>query len=139
MAEYYRCSFAASFCVGEGEEWARMVYALQGLQAMERQVGLTRGTQWPAGLSAGRKVARKARRSRQPDPVQGSASRPKSACEVCSSSPENRRVTWLSHKIKNGGSTSRDGIQAHREASMPTDAWRDRRTCVRRTRSVATA
>jgi protein gp37 len=30
-------------CVGAGEEWARKVYALRGLQGVERQVGLTRG------------------------------------------------------------------------------------------------
>jgi hypothetical protein len=32
-----------------------------------------------------------------------------------------------------------DGIRAHREASMPTDTWRDRRACVGRTRTAATA
>jgi hypothetical protein len=50
-------------CVGAGEEWARKVYALRGLRGVERQVGLTRGTRWPPGSSAGRMVARKARRS----------------------------------------------------------------------------
>jgi hypothetical protein len=50
-------------CVGAGEEWVRKVYALWGLRGVERQVGLTRGTQWPVGSSAGRMVARKARRS----------------------------------------------------------------------------
>jgi hypothetical protein len=40
-------------CVGAGEEWARKVYALRGLRGVERQVGLTRGTWWPAGSSAG--------------------------------------------------------------------------------------
>jgi hypothetical protein len=52
------------FCIGAGEEWAWKVYALRGLQGVERQVGLTRGTRWPTGSSAGRTVARKARRSR---------------------------------------------------------------------------
>jgi hypothetical protein len=56
-------------CVGASEEWARKVYALRGLQGVERQVGLTRGAWWPAGSSAGRMVARKARRSRRPEPV----------------------------------------------------------------------
>jgi hypothetical protein len=126
-------------CVGAGEEWARKVYALQGLRGVERQVGLTRGTQWPAGSSVGRMVARKARRSRRPEPVQGSSLRPESARGVCDGSPENRRVTWLSHKTKTGGSAGGDGIWAHREASMPADAWRDRRACVGRTRSAATA
>jgi hypothetical protein len=36
-------------CVGAGKEWARKVYALRGLWGVERQVGLTRGTRWPAG------------------------------------------------------------------------------------------
>jgi hypothetical protein len=39
-------------CVGAGEEWAQKVYALRGLRGVERQVGLTWGTQWPAGSSA---------------------------------------------------------------------------------------
>jgi hypothetical protein len=126
-------------CVGAGEEWARKVYALRGLRGVERQVGLTRGTRWTAGSSAGHMVARKARRSRGLEPVQGSGSRPESARGVCSGSPENRRVTWLTHKTKTGGSAGRDGIRAHREASMPADAWRDRRACVGRTQSAATA
>jgi hypothetical protein len=126
-------------CIGTGEEWARKVYALRGLRGVERQVGLTRGTQWPAGSSAGHMVARKARRSRRPEPVQGSGSRPESARGVYGGSPENRRVTWLSHKTKTGGSAGEDGIRARREASMSEDAWRDRRACVRRTRSSAMA
>jgi hypothetical protein len=126
-------------CVGAGEEWARKVYALRGLRGVERQVGLTRGTRWPAGSSAGRMVARKARRSRQPEPVQGSGSRPKSARGVCGGSPENHQVTWLSHRTKTGGSAGGDGIRARREASMPADAWWDRRAYVGRTRSAATA
>jgi hypothetical protein len=97
-------------CVGASEEWARKVYAMRRLRGVERQVGLTRGTRWPAGSSAGRMVARKARRSRRPEPVQGSGSRPESAREVCGS-PENRRVTCLSHKTKTGGSAGGDGIR----------------------------
>jgi hypothetical protein len=126
-------------CIGAGEEWARKVYALRGLRGVERQVGLTRGTWWPAGSSAGRMVARKARRSRRLESVQGSGSRPESARSVCGGSPENRLVTWSSHKTKTGGSAGRDEIQARREASMPADAWRDRRACVVKTRSAATA
>jgi hypothetical protein len=126
-------------CVGASEEWARKVYALRRLRGVERQVGLTRGTWWPAGSSAGRMVARKARRSHGQELVQGSGSRPESAHGVCSGSPENCRVTWLSHKTKTGGSAGGDGIQVRREASMPADAWRDRRACVGRTRSTATA
>jgi hypothetical protein len=85
-------------CTGAGEEWKRKVYALRGLRGVERQVGLTRGTRWPAGSSAGRMVARKARRSRRSEPVQGSGSQPKFAHGVCGGSPQNHRVTWLSHK-----------------------------------------
>jgi hypothetical protein len=126
-------------CIGAGEEWARKVYALRGLRGVERQVGLTRGTRWPAGSSAGRMMARKARRSRRPEPVQGSGSRPESARGVCGGSPENRRVTWLSHKTKTGGLAGGDGIRARREALMSADAWRDHRACVWRTQSAATA
>jgi hypothetical protein len=133
------CAGCGLICVGAGEEWVRKVYALRGLRGVERQVGLTGGTRWPAGSSASRMVASKARRSRPPEPVQGSGSRPESARGVCGGSLENCRVTWLSHKTKTGGSAGGDGIQAHREASMPAHAWRDRRACVRRTRSAATA
>jgi hypothetical protein len=126
-------------CVGPGEKWAQKVYALRGLRGVERQACLTRGTRWPAGSSAGRVVARKARKSRRPEPVQGSGSRPESARGVCGGSPENRQVTWLSHKTKTGGSAGGDGIRACREASMLADAWRDRRACMGRKRSAATA
>jgi hypothetical protein len=85
-------------CIGAGEEWARKVCALRGLRGVERQIGLTRWTRWPAGSSAGRMVARKARRSHRTELVQGSGSRPESARGVCGGSPKNRRVTWLSHK-----------------------------------------
>jgi hypothetical protein len=56
-------------CVGLGEEWARNVYAMRGLRGVYRQVGLTWGTQWPTGSSAGRMMARKARRSHRSEPV----------------------------------------------------------------------
>jgi hypothetical protein len=125
-------------CVGAGEEWARKVYALWGLRGVERQVGLTRGTLWPAGSSVGRMVARKARRSRRSELVQGSGPRPESARGVCGGSPQNRQVTWLSQKTKTGGSVGGDGIRARREASMPANAWRDRSACVGRTRSAVT-
>jgi hypothetical protein len=92
-----------------------------------------------AGSSAGRMVARKARRSRRSELVQGSGSQPESAHGVCGGSPQNRRVTWLSHKTKTGGSAGGDRNRARREASMPADAWRDHRACVGRTRSAATA
>jgi hypothetical protein len=112
---------------------------LRGLPGVERQVGLTRGTQWTTGSSAGCTVARKPIRSRRSEPMQGSSLQPKSACEVCGGSPQNYRVTWLSHKTKTGGSAGGDGIRARREASIPVDAWRDRRARVGRTRSAATA
>jgi hypothetical protein len=126
-------------CVGAGEERARKVYALQGLRGVERRVGSARGTLWPARSSAGRMVARKARRSRGQEPEQGSSSRPESACGVCGGSPQNRQVTWLSHKTKNGGSAGRDGIRVHRGASMSADTWRGRRACIGRTRIAAKA
>jgi hypothetical protein len=69
----------------------------------------------------------------------GSGSQPESARGVCGGSPENRRVTWLRHKTKTGGSAGGDGFRARREASMPVDVWRDRRTCVGRTRSAVMA
>jgi hypothetical protein len=106
---------------------------------VERQVGLTRGTQWPAGSSAGPMVARKARRSCRSEPVQGSGSQPKSARGVCGDSPQNCRVICLSHKSMTGGSAGGDGIRARREASMPADVWLDHRACFRRTSSTVTA
>jgi hypothetical protein len=138
LAEYCRCRLRLDLRWA-GEAWARKVYVLRGLRGVERQVGLTRGTRWPAGLSAGCMVARKARRSRGQELVQGSGSRPESARGVCGGSLENRRVTWFSHKTKTRGSTGGDGILARREASMLTDAWRDRRACIGRTRSAVTA
>jgi hypothetical protein len=126
-------------CVGTCEEWVRKVYALWGLRGVEKRVGLTRGTRWPAGSSAGRMVARKARWSHRSEQVQGSGSQPESAHEVCGGSLENRLVTWLSHKTKTGGSAGGDGIRVRWEASMPADAWRDRRACVGRTQTAATA
>jgi hypothetical protein len=84
-------------------------------------------------------VARKARRSRGLEPVQGSGSRPESARGVCGVSPQNRRVTWLSHKTKTVGSTGGDGIRTHREASMSADTWRDHRACVGRMLTVVKA
>jgi hypothetical protein len=83
---------------------------------------------WPARSGAGHMVARKARQSRRPEPVQGSGSKSESAPGVCGSSPKNGRGTWLSHKTKTGGSMGGDGIRAHREASMPANVWRDRMT-----------
>jgi hypothetical protein len=61
-------------------------------------------------------VARKARRSRGQESVQGSGSQLESARGVCGGSPTKCQVTWLSHKTKTGGSTGGDGIQACRKA-----------------------
>jgi hypothetical protein len=100
-------------CIGAGEERAQKVYALRGLRGVQRQVGSARGTWWPAGSSASHMVARKARViSRGQEPVLGSGSRPESARGVSDSSPQNRRVTWLRHKTKTGGSAGGDGIRA---------------------------
>jgi hypothetical protein len=82
-------------------------------------------------------VARKARRSRGQELVQGSGSRPESTRGVCDDSPQNRRVTWLSHKNKTGGPVGGDRMRACREASMSADTWRDRRACVERMRTAA--
>jgi hypothetical protein len=57
----------------------------------------------------GRTVARKARRSRRSEPVQGSGSQLKSARGVYSGSPQNR----LGYLVEMGG----DGIRTLREAS----------------------
>jgi hypothetical protein len=62
-------------------------------------------------------VARKARRSHEHEPVQGSDSRPKFVHGVCGGSPQNCRVPWLSHKAKTGGSAGEDGIRARRVTS----------------------
>jgi hypothetical protein len=76
-----------------------------------------------SGAKCGPHGGRKARRSRRSEPVQGSGSQPESARWVCGSSPQNRLVTWLSHKTKTGGSAGEYGIRTCREASK----WR---TCV---------
>jgi hypothetical protein len=93
----------------------------------------------PSGVKCGPHDEKKSRRGHRSEPVQGSGSQPESAHRVCGGSPQNRRVTWLSHKTKTGGSAGGDRIWARRDASMSADAWWDRRACVRRTRSAATA
>jgi hypothetical protein len=108
-------------CIGVGEERAQKIFALQGLQGVERKVGSARGTRWPEGSSAGCKVERKVKRSCGQEPVQSSGSRPEFAHGVSGGSPQNRRVTWLSNKTKTGGSMGGDGIGARREAFMPVD------------------
>jgi hypothetical protein len=71
--------------------------------------------------------------------VQVSGSRPESAREVCGSSPQNCRDTWLSHKTKTGGSACGYGIRARREASMPEDTRRDHGACVGGTQTAVRA
>jgi hypothetical protein len=89
-------------------------------------------------VKCGSHGGKKATWSHGQEPVQGSGSRPESARGVCGSSPQNRRVTWLSHKTKIGGSAGGDGIRARREALMSVDAWRDRRACVGKKQSATT-
>jgi hypothetical protein len=62
-AKYCRCRLRLDWC------WCRWRTSVKGrfqwgLQVRRRQVDLVRGTQWPAGSSAGRMVARTSRRSR---------------------------------------------------------------------------
>jgi hypothetical protein len=84
-------------------------------------------------------VARKARRSRGQESVQGIGSWPESARGFCGSSPQNHRVTWLSYKTKTRGSTDRDGIRTRREALKLRDTRRDRRSWVGRTWTASKA
>jgi hypothetical protein len=126
-------------CVGAGEECARKVYALRGLRGVERQVGLTQGTQWPAGSSAGRMVVRKARRSNGQEPVQGRGSRPESARGVCGGFTRKPSGYLVEPQNQDRRLAGGDGIRVRREASMPADVWQDRKASVRRTRYTATA
>jgi hypothetical protein len=123
-------------CVDAGEERAQKVYALRGLRGVERQVGLTRGTRWPAGSSAGRMVARKTRWSRWLEPVQGSGSQPKSARGICGDSPQN----WLGYLVEPQNQDLRLGGQrqdpgAPRSFEAEDTRW-DRKACVKATRRV---
>jgi hypothetical protein len=125
-------------CVRAGEEWERKVYALWGLRGVERQVGLTRGTQWPARSSAGRMVARKARWSRRSEPVKGSGSQPKSARGIYGGSPQNRSVYLVEtqNQDRRLGGRRRDlGAPRSFEAE---DTHQDRKACIEATqRAVA--
>jgi hypothetical protein len=63
LAKYCRCRLRLDWC------WCRWITSAKGrrrwgLKVWRRQVGLVRGTRWPAESSAGRTVARTARRSR---------------------------------------------------------------------------
>jgi hypothetical protein len=121
-------------CVGAGEEWARKVYALRGLRGVERQVGLTLGTRCPARSSASRMVARKARRSRRSEPVQGSGSQQKSACGVSGGSPQNRSGYLDEPQNQDrrlGGWRQDPGMPRSFKAE---DTRQDRKACVEATR-----
>jgi hypothetical protein len=76
LAKYCRCRLRLDWC------WCGWRLSVEGhrrcgLQVWRSQVGLVRGTQWPAESSAGRKVARTAGRSR--GRFLGWASKPKSS------------------------------------------------------------
>jgi hypothetical protein len=126
-------------CVGAGEELARKVLAWVAFEEWRDKYARLDGPGGRTKSSAGRMVSRKARRSRQPKPVQDSGSRPESARGICGSSPQNHQVTWLSHKTKTKGSAGRDEIRARREAPMSADTWRDHKACVGKTHTMAKA
>jgi hypothetical protein len=76
LAKYCRCKLRLDWC------WCRWRTSAKGcgrwgLYVWRRQVGLVRGTQWPAESSAGRMVARIVRRSR--GQFLGWASKPRSS------------------------------------------------------------
>jgi hypothetical protein len=137
LAEYCRCRLRLDL------HWCRWRASMKGLclagpprSGETSRLGLRDLV--ASGIKCGPLVARKARRSRGQEPVQGSGSRAESACGVCGDSPQNCRVTWLSHKTKTRGSAGGDGFRARREALMSADIWRDRRACVGRTRTATT-
>jgi hypothetical protein len=116
LAKYCRCKLRPDSC------WCRWRTSVKGrsrwgLQVWRRQVGLVRGTRWPAKLSVDRIVARTARWSR--GRFLGWATKPRSSRDfvgakswvviggglhqvrrVCGGSPENHRLTRLSHKAE---------------------------------------
>jgi hypothetical protein len=76
LTKYRRCRLRVDWC------WCRWRTGTKGhcwwgLQMWRRQVGLVRGTWWPAGSSADRMMARTARRSR--GRFLGRASKPRSS------------------------------------------------------------
>jgi hypothetical protein len=75
-------------------------------------------------------VARKARRSRRSEPVQGSGSEPKSTHGVCGSSPQNRPgylVEPQNQDQRLGGPRRDPGTLRSFEAE---DTHRDRKACI---------
>jgi hypothetical protein len=116
LAKYCRCRLRLDSC------WCRWRTSAKGccwwgLQVWRRQVGFVRGTRWPVGSSADRMVARTARWSRwtiswlshktKVEPglrgsqvMGGDWRRLHQFRGVCGGSPENHRVTRLSHKAE---------------------------------------
>jgi hypothetical protein len=116
LAKYCRYRLRLDLC------WCRWRTSTKGrcwwgLQVWRRQVGFVRGTRWPAGSSAGCIVARTARWSwwtvswlshktkvepglRGSRVMSGNWQRLHQLCGVCGGSPENHRVTQLSHKAE---------------------------------------
>jgi hypothetical protein len=117
LAKYCRCRLRLDLCWCRWRTGAKG-HCRWGLQVWRRQVGLVRWTRpWPAGLSAGRVVARTTRWSRwtvywlshktKVDPglrgsrvMSGDWRRLHQVRGVCGGSPENHRVTQLSHKAE---------------------------------------
>jgi hypothetical protein len=136
LAEYYRCRLRLDL------RWCKLRADAKGLifagpsRSGETSRLSSMDLVW-TGSSAGRVVARKARRNRGHEPVQGSGSQPESARGVCGGSPQNCWVTWLSHKTKTGGSTGGDEIWARRGCQGTRRT--DRRTCIGRTQTAAKA
>jgi hypothetical protein len=76
LPKYCRCRLWLDWCWCRWRTSAK-VHRQWGLQVWRRQLGLVRGTRWPAELSAGRMVARIAGRSR--GRFLGRASKPRSS------------------------------------------------------------
>jgi hypothetical protein len=97
LAKYCRCRLWLDWC------WCRWRTSTKrrrrwGLQVWRRQVGLVRGTRWPAGSSAGRMVARTAGRSR--GRFLGWASKPRSSRDYvgAESTPSSWGLQWFTRK-----------------------------------------
>jgi hypothetical protein len=116
LAKYYRCRlrFDSCWCKWRTSAKGRCRW---GLQVWRRQVGLLRGTRWPAGSSVGRMVARTTRWSwwtvswlshktkvepglRGSQVLSGDWRRLHQVRGICGGSPENHRTTRLSHKTE---------------------------------------
>jgi hypothetical protein len=125
LAKYCRCRLQLDSC------WCRWRTSAKGccrwgLQVWRKQVGFIRGTRWPAGSSASRMVERTTRWSRwtvswlshktKVEPglcgsqvMSGDWRRLHQVHGVCVGSPENHRVTRLSHKTETEDRTCLSG------------------------------